>query len=188
MTDNTDCVRRLAEVAGISATAGRSYAWEDIEAVLGTRLPSDYKLMAESFPEGWFRMFAKFLLPASERLLLNDLGVQIMARIREQRVDKDREDLNFPFPAYPEPGGLLLCGSLRVQGWVFWVTGAGDPDAWPLVLTEEGHKHWERFHGSLCEFLTEVALGRFDASGFKDAYKWRGQERIDIPSRPVFEA
>jgi hypothetical protein len=40
----------------------------------------------------------------------------------------------------------------------------------------------------LCEFLTEVALGRFDASGFKDDYRWRGQDRIDIPSRPVFGA
>ena len=190
MANRADCVRRLAEVAGISATAGRSYDWEDIEAVLGTQLPSDYKLMAESFPEGWFRMFAKFLLPASERLLLKDLGVQIMASIREQRVDKDWEDLDFPFTAYPEPGGLLLCGSLRVHGWMFWLTGADDPDAWPLVLADEDfvYGHWEQFDGSLCEFLTEVALGRFDASRFKDDYHWHGQKWIDIPSRPVFEA
>jgi hypothetical protein len=32
---------------------------------------------------------------------------------------------------------LLLCGSLLVPGWMFWVTGAGDPDTWPLVLAEE---------------------------------------------------
>jgi hypothetical protein len=170
----------------MSATAGRSYDWEEIEAVLGTRLPSDYKLIAESFPDGWFRMFAGVWLPDSERRLLDDLAVQILDRIRQLPADEDSEDLDFPFPAYPEPGGLLLCGSLRVHGWVFWVTGAGDPDAWPLVLAEEGYEHWERFDGSLCEFLTEVAFGRFDASNFKDAYRWQGQKRIDIPSRPVF--
>jgi len=32
----------------------------------------------------------------------------------------------------------------------------------------------------------EVALGRFDASRFRDDYKWQGQQWIDIPSRPVF--
>jgi len=71
---------------------------------------------------------------------------------------------------------------------MFWVTGAGDPDTWPLVIADEeyGVEHWERFDGSLCQFLTEVATGRFDASRFNDAYKWHGQESIDIPSRPVF--
>ena len=38
----------------------------------------------------------------------------------------------------------------------------------------------------LCEFLTKLALGRFDASRFRDDYGWQGQRRIDIPSRPVF--
>jgi hypothetical protein len=178
----------LAEVAGISATAGRSYDWAEMEAVLGTRLPSDYKLVAESFPEGYFRMFAHVWLPDSERRLQDDLVVQVMDDIRQDWAEKGPEELHFPFPAYPEPGGLLLCGSLRVHGWTFWVTGAGDPDGWPLVLAEEDldDGHWERFDGSLCEFLTEVAVGRFDASRFRDDYRWQGQERIDIPSRPVF--
>jgi hypothetical protein len=57
---------------------------------------------------------------------------------------------------------------------------------WPLVLTGEEYEHWERFDKSLCAFLAEVALGSFDASGFKDDYRWQGQERIDIPSHPVF--
>lgn len=183
-----DRVRRLAEAAGISAAAGRSYDWEAIEATLGTGLPSDYKLMAESFPEGWFRLFAEVWLPDGETRLLDDFGLDIMDGVRELPLDEGDGDLDFPFPAYPEQGGLLLCGSLRVQGWVFWVTGPGDPDMWPLVLADEEYEHWERFDGPLCEFLTEVALGRFDASGFKDAYRWQGQDRIDIPSRPVFEA
>jgi hypothetical protein len=98
-------VRRLAEVAGISPTAGRRYDWEAIEAVLGTGLPSDYKLMAESFPEGWFRMFAGILLPDSERDLLDDLGIQNMDRIRELPLLSRRGEVDFPFAAYPEPGG-----------------------------------------------------------------------------------
>jgi hypothetical protein len=185
MADRAGCVRRLAEVSEISATAGRSYDWEAIETALGLRLPSDYKLMAESFPEGWFRMFAKVRLPDAGNRLLDHWSMNIMDGIWEWQANEDY-DLDFPFQAYPEPGGLLLCGSLRSPGWMFWVTGADDPDAWPLVLAREVYDYWVRFDGPLCEFLTGVALGRFDASGFKDDYRWQGQERIDIPSRPVF--
>jgi hypothetical protein len=57
---------------------------------------------------------------------------------------------------------------------------------WPIPLGAYKYRHWEPFDGPLSEFLTEVALGRFDASRFRDAYRWQGQERIDILSRPVF--
>jgi len=114
MAAHKECVRHLADVAGISPAAGRWYDWEAIEAVLGTRLPSDYKLIAESFPEGWFRMFAEVLLPESEEQLYDDFALDIMDGVRELREEEDFEEADFPFAAYPEPGGLLLCGSLRV--------------------------------------------------------------------------
>ena len=179
-------MRRLTEAAGISPTAGRSYDWEAIEAVLGLGLPSDYKLIAESFPEGLFRLFAEVWLPDSEKRLLSDFALDIMDTVRELRLDEDFADLGFPFPAYPQPGGLLLCGSLRCPGYVFWLTDPGDPDEWPLVLAQEDYEHWERFGGPLSEFLAEVALGHFDASGFRDDFQWQGQDHIDILSRPVF--
>jgi hypothetical protein len=187
VADSADGVRRLARAAGIAATEGRSYDWAGIEAALGIGLPSDYKLIAESFPEGWFRMFAEVWLPDSGTRLLSDYAQAILDSVRELRLDEDFADLGFPFPAYPEPGGLLLCGSLRCPGYVFWLTGPGDPDEWPLVLAYEEYDYWERFDGPLSGFLTEVALGRFDASGFPDDFQWDGQDRIDILSRPVFE-
>jgi hypothetical protein len=52
-----DWVRRLAELAGVSASAGTVFDWEAIEGDLGLRLPADYRLLAESFPEGTFRRF-----------------------------------------------------------------------------------------------------------------------------------
>ena len=186
MTESEDQVRRLAAATGISATAGRSYDWAAIEAGLGMELPPDYKLIAESFPDGWFRMFAEVWLPDNQTRFLSDYALDIMDTVRELREDEDFADLEFPFPAYPAPGGLLLCGSLRCPGYVYWLTGPGDPGKWPLVLAYEEYNYWQRFDGSLCEFLTEVALGRFDASGFPDDYKWQGQDRIDIASRPVF--
>ena len=100
MADGGACVRHLAEVSGFSATAGRSMT-EEIEAGIGTRLPSDYKLIAESFPDGWFRMFAHVRFPDSERRLLGDFAQQIMDILRELPEDGDSADLDFPFPAYP---------------------------------------------------------------------------------------
>ena len=103
MADGGACVRRLAEVAGLSATAGRSYDWEEIEADIGTRLPSDYKLIAESFPDGWFRMFAYVRFPGSERRLLSDFGQRIMDIVRELPEDEDSGGSRFPVPGLPGP-------------------------------------------------------------------------------------
>ncbi len=186
MAESEDRVRRLAGAAGISATAGRSYDWAAIQAGLGLELPPDYKLIAESFPEGWFRMFAEVWLPDSATRLLSDYARDILDTVQALRTEEDFAHLDFPFPAYPEAGGLLLCGSLRCPGYVFWLTGPGEPAKWPLILAYEEYNYWERFDGPLSEFLTEVALSRFDASGFADDYRWQGQDRIDIASRPVF--
>lgn len=183
VTGGEERVRRLAEAAGIEASAGRAYDWAAIEGGLGVRLPSDYKRIAESFPEGWFRLFAEVRLPDSESVMLDEFALDVLRTMQE--VGEDEEE-DCPFRAYPEPGGLLLCGWLRGSGFVFWVTGPGDPDEWPLVLLEETYDYWERFEGTLSQFLTEVALGRFDASRFHDGYQWQGQKRIDILSRPVF--
>jgi hypothetical protein len=43
-----------------------------------------------------------------------------------------------------------------------------DPDDWPVIAATEEYDHWDRFDGTACEFLTEVAAGRYDASRFTE--------------------
>ena len=63
MSDTDDCVRKLAELAGVSASEDRVFDWPAIESDLGLPLPGDYKLLAESFPDGCFREFVSLWLP-----------------------------------------------------------------------------------------------------------------------------
>ena len=165
MTRASDCVRQLAGLAGVPASPGIVYDWPVIEASIGLRLPEDYKLLAGSLPPGWFRRFARLLYPGpTGPFLPPDISGQLDV-MREWRAEGDAE---FPYPIFPEPGGLLPWGEAVEGALLFWLTGPGDPDTWPVIAATAQWDHWERFDGTVCEFLTEVAAGRYDASHFSE--------------------
>jgi hypothetical protein len=189
VSGSADCVRRLAGLAGVAAEeSSRSFDWAAIEVDLGVRLPADYKLLAESFPGGWFRGWVRVRLPErtgdDRPRLLSDFAAGELEALREFR---ETGECVFPFPLFPEPGGVLPWGYLRSPGVAYWLTGPGDPDEWPVIAATADGDYWERFDGPACEFLTEVAAGRYDASGFPDDYRGHGDHRIDLAPRPVFE-
>jgi hypothetical protein len=163
MTRAADCVRQLISLAGAPAVPGIVYDWPAIEASIGLRLPEDYKLLAGSLPPGWFRRFARLLYPGqSGPFLPPDISGQLDV-MREWRAEGDA---GFPYPIFPEPGGLLPWGEAVEGAMLFWLTGPGDPDSWPVITATAQWEHWERFDGTACEFLTEVAAGRYDTSHF----------------------
>ena len=113
------------------------------------------------------------------------------ATSRQGQLDALREfretgECAFPFPLFPEPGGVLPWGDLRSPGVAYWLTGPGDPDEWPVIVATEDGGYWERLDGCACEFLAEVAAGRYDASRFPDDYEGYDAGRIDLGPRPVF--
>lgn len=159
--------------------------WRD--GPIGLPLPADYKLLAESFPQGWFRLFAMVHLPdqaeSGRPRLLSDYAVTGLDFLREIRASGESP---FPYPVFPDPGGVLPWGSIRSPGQAFWLTGSGDPDDWPVIVAIEHGDHWERFDGPVWEFLAEVALGRYDATSFPDLYRENGERWINLATRPVF--
>ena len=198
MVDTAKCLEGLAALAGVSLTRGVAFDWAAIEADLGTRLPADYKLLAEAFPGGWFRQFVRPRKPArlagGAQRLLGEFGAGQVETLRRWRAQGD--DM-VPYPVYPESGGLLPWGGIRDGGYAFWLTGPGEPEGWPVVLASEKCGHWERFDGTVCEFLTEVAAARYDASAFtagpvRGVVYASGEQVVTAPpvilaSRPVFE-
>ncbi len=181
---NGDGVRRLAELAGVSASAGRVFDWEAIESDLGLRLPADYRLLAESFPVGTFRRFIRLRLP--ERWpdgRVRFLDEFASAQLEAMRENRDTGEQVLPYPLFPEPGGVLPWGDIVSPGVAFWLTGPGDPDRWPVVVATEECDYWDRFDGSACEFLTSVATARYDASRFVSAAF--DEEELGQPSHPI---
>ncbi len=129
MVDAAQCVAGLAALAGVSLAGGTAYDWDEIEADLGTRLPADYKLLAEAFPGGWFRQFVRPHKPARQvggtQWLLGEWAAGQVENVRMWRAQGDG---TVPYPVYPEPSGLLLWGALRDSGYAFWLTDRGEPE------------------------------------------------------------
>lgn len=68
-----------------------------------------------------------------------------------------------------EGHGLLPWGAVREGGFAFWLKEpADDPDSWPVVAASQECDYWDRFDGTVCEFLTEVVAAHYDASGFTE--------------------
>jgi hypothetical protein len=192
-----ECVQELAEQAWITLERRITYDWPEIERGISLRLPADYKLLAEYFPTGWFRRFvrlAKPERPVGEPQRLDSFAMEQLETLREWRAAGHG---SFPYPIYPEPGGLLPWGAVREGGYAFWLTEpAADPDGWPVVVVSQECDYWDRFDGSVCEFLSTVATARYDARGFTErplkvvidpfGVRQAGQP-ITLADRPVFE-
>jgi len=92
-----------------------------------------------------------------------------MARLENMRQWRANGHGTFPYPIYPEPGGLLPWGTAIRGALFFWLTGeAPAPERWPVITATVEWDYWDRFDGTVCEFLVEVAAGRYDTSGFSD--------------------
>jgi len=125
-------------------------------------------------------------LPTGSGRLLSDYAVVELDYLREVRASGES---SFPFPVFPEPGGVLPWGSIRSPGHAYWLTGPEDPDDWPVIAATHNGGYWDRFDGSACQFLAEVAAGRYEASVFPDLYQESGGDWfhwIDLAGRPVF--
>lgn len=198
MSHAADCVNRLSDLAGISVGRKAENDWQAIEGAIGLQLPEDYKLLVDLLPDGWFRAFVRVLRPGkSSDGLIEFLDSDTSNRLEDMRQRRADEQGVFPYPIYPEPGGLLPWGSAIRGALFFWLTGPADPGDWPVITASAEWDYWDRFDGMVCEFLVQVAAGRYDASGFADgpitqvtdaagAYHLAGRA-VDLATRmPVF--
>jgi hypothetical protein len=170
--------------------AGRTFDWSAVENELGVRLPADYKMLAESFPDGWFRDFVSVLPPVGtdREMSLVEYARGELDALRELR---ESGEASFPYPLFPEPNGVLPWGFIATPGIACWLTGPGDPDEWTVVLATEEGDYWDRFDGSASEFLISVVTASYDASGFREGpepdERRRGDRPVELASRPLFK-
>jgi len=167
--DPGGCVRELAALAGVLAAENAAFAWAEIERGVGLPLPADYKLLSESFPPGCLRRFvwlAKPERPADGPQRLDAFRMRQLETLRSWRSEGHAE---FPYPLFPEQGGLLPWGAIVAGGYAFWLTEpGGDPDSWLVVIASQECDVWARFDGPVSEFLVEVAAARYDTDGFTE--------------------
>src|SRR5579883_19087 len=118
----------LVPIPGSPRHAGTRQSWDDVEKRLGTGLPSDYKEFINLYGTGdlcdLFWILSPFKEPP-ENSLLGLLDSLLEPYLRGRTDFPER----CPFPAYPEPGGLLPFGGTTNGDTAFWLT-RGQPDEW----------------------------------------------------------
>ncbi len=157
MTLEVDRLARLAGLLGVQPGPQGSFDWGAVEESLGSRLPADYKLLYGSLPDGWIREFVRIIRPGGAGFPVPGL--------EDMRVWRKDGQGSFPYPMFPDEGGLLPWG-VGPGGEAFcWLTEPGDPGKWPVVAADADGTRWRTFGGGgVAEFLIEVASGRYDAS------------------------
>ena len=161
-------VERLAGLLGLPDRAGISPDWVAVEASLGVRLPDDYKELVQTFPDGWFQGLLQLNRPGDAGYSVDDfLGFYAHNPLGDMRSWRESGDGVFPYPIFPEAGGVLPWARARpTAGHFFWLTEGEDPNAWPVVMVDGEFTNWRAFDGSACDLLFEIVHGRFDASMF----------------------
>jgi hypothetical protein len=140
---------------------GDAAQWRQFEATTGLILPDDYKAFINTFGTGHIEAVIFPYNPFCKRPPLKayyDYATwsKEVTAIKELK-DKFGEDV-FPFPIYPDPGGLLPWGSTDTGDRLLWQT-ADQHENWSIVINESRSKNFELFACSMTNFLQGLITG-----------------------------
>lgn len=160
-----ECVRQLCDLVNISDKIEHSLDWASIENSLGLTLPGDYKRLVEVFPDGRFQGFLRLIRPGDHKEDETQFLGYYRHRLDDMRRWREGEPTRFPWPLYPEPGGLLPWG-VSIRGDIFFlITDDADPDSWSVVFAANDFSRWKQASYSVCGLLIELVTGQFDGGG-----------------------
>ncbi|MFF4161615.1 SMI1/KNR4 family protein [Streptomyces sp. NPDC001741] len=155
MSDPHDALARIAErVRPPAVVVDGQGDWAEAERALGTRLPEDYKQLVATYGRGDFWGALCLCTPFGE-----DNPVPLTADLLED-YGPLREDApeDYPYPLFPEPGGLLAWAVTESAAHVCWLT-EGPPESWPVVIWSRDDDY-ERFDCGAGAFLDGLTSRR----------------------------
>ncbi|MCM2392154.1 SMI1/KNR4 family protein [Streptomyces albipurpureus] len=133
-------VDRLVASTGWEPRELSEVDWADIESRLGTRLPSDYKRLIDTFGDGLFNSLLDVFTP--DNVIWH---TEYFARQGQESWE--------PHPPFPAPGGLVPWAGNEHEQSFYWVADDPDPDRWTVYATYEGPQEGIRFDCTASEFL-----------------------------------
>jgi hypothetical protein len=127
--------------------------WAEIEAELGTELPSDYKQLCQAFGVGEFSQ-AVSVLCADETRVADPLR-------KWRRLLESDDSSDSPFAPYRihvpgTTGGLIPWGISRAADKFFWQVTDSAVDTWPVLAKMEDAEDWDRYEMTATEFLYRI--------------------------------
>ncbi len=127
-----------------------------MEAEIGTRLPSDYKLLVETYGSGEFCDFLYLRTPYGTSQYN---GVQWQSAPLGSR---ESHPGRYPHPLHPDPGALLIWGATMDADRLCWLTDKA-PEQWPVVVWSRDGQY-ETHRMGAADFIQSWADGHLGTS------------------------
>ena len=146
--------------------------WEQLFEELGTRLPTDYIELMDTYGAGCWSEWLNFVTPlrTGGRGFANH-AKEVLDAYRDLRAQHPEFQ---PLAVWPEPGGFLPFAT-SVEGDVLgWLTH-GSPDEWPLIVYPRHAKQGPPLQDTLVDTLLGWLRGHLVTAGFP------GPEDVDDP-------
>ena len=143
--------------------------WTELETQVGHRLPSDYKAFLARYgsgglvsrePDGAYFDLLWMLSPGNppDRRDLNAIPLMMDLNAKTQEM-RQRFPQRFPYPVWPDPGGLLVVGGTTTRNDIYWRTH-DDEASWTCVLSDTYLDNWFEWAGDLTSLLAAIATRR----------------------------
>ncbi|MDA1361636.1 hypothetical protein O1R50_18555 [Glycomyces luteolus] len=152
------------------APAPREVRWEVLREELGVELPSDFRALAEAYPELVFEDFLCLGLPRPGE----ELSYVAVHRQAAEILDVWREEGDAAgYVPYPEPGGLLLWAWSYSGDYFYWRTWSAFPDDWSVVVMG-ANGDWSEYAIGVVDFLAALYRKDFTIPGMPR--NWPGDD------------
>ncbi|GAB4104506.1 SMI1/KNR4 family protein [Micromonospora taraxaci] len=120
------------------------------EAELGLELPADFKELLTAYGAGMFLDYL-FAYP----LAGDDMNIRRNTLLLEgHAASRGKFPMWYPYPLYPEAGGLLLWGGTYDGHSLCWLT-RGEPDEWPVVVWNQHDSNYQLYEGGAVAFIVD---------------------------------
>ncbi|WP_234323542.1 SMI1/KNR4 family protein [Streptomyces sp. NRRL F-2580] len=165
-------VATLLDLVPPDFAGGERIDWDAAEAALGTKLPSDYKALLDTYGVG----------DIGELVILPPLPSDVRGYER-CHVGSMTAGLRGLWDDDSGVPGVTL-GADAVLPWgsgmnaneMAWLMNDPDPDKWPVVAWRRHHlwseSPWALFDCGMVQFITRMMLGQFEACPLGDASLW----------------
>jgi hypothetical protein len=129
--------------------------WELYELVTGITLPEDYKAYLSVYGTGLVGGVITPYNPFCRRSLWKP-SYKCRDWMRQalgiQEFKRKFGEATFPYPLYPQTGGVLPWGGTDDGDQLFWLTN-GEPNMWTVLINEVRSPNFEAFDYSMTGFL-----------------------------------
>ena len=152
-------INYLSNVVKVPRTPSVGYStdqWLQVEKVLGTNLPEDYKLFVATYGAGYLGEFIWVYSPFAKNPNLN-LSIQVKRVIDTMRVLQQDYEIERQYPLFPHPNGLLPWGKTDNGDVLFWLT-IELPENWEVVINESRSPVYEHYRDNMSGFLYKILI------------------------------